>query len=73
VHAHGATGVGVDPVAIHVERARDAVVAAGLAGRIEIVHGVMETLPHPDGSFHFICCRDVKPFAGTLPRQRPAV
>jgi len=59
VQAHEATGVGVDPVAIHVERAREAVAAAGLAGRIEMVCGVMETLPYQDGSFDFIWCRDV--------------
>lgn len=59
VQAHDATGVGVDPVAVHVERAREAVTTAGLDGRIEIVHGVMEALPDRDGSFGFIWCRDV--------------
>jgi SAM-dependent methyltransferase len=59
VQAHDAAGVGVDPVPIHAERARAAVHAAGLDGRIEIVEGVIEALPHEDGSFDFIWCRDV--------------
>jgi len=59
VQAHHATGVGVDPVEIHVARARAAVAAAELGARIEIVQGVMEALPHPDGHFDFIWCRDV--------------
>jgi SAM-dependent methyltransferase len=59
VRAHDATGVGVDPVEIHVERARAAVAAAELGARVEIVQGVMEALPHPDGDFDFVWCRDV--------------
>lgn len=60
VRAHDeTTGVGVDPVEIHVARARAAVAAAELGSRIEIVQGVMETLPYPDGHFDFVWCRDV--------------
>jgi ubiquinone/menaquinone biosynthesis C-methylase UbiE len=59
VQAHDATGVGVDPVEIHVARANAAVTAAGLRARIEIVHGVMEALPYPDGHFDLVWCRDV--------------
>ena len=59
VRAHDATGVGVDPVEIHVARAHAAVAAAELGARIEIVHGVMEALPHPDNHFDFVWCRDV--------------
>jgi ubiquinone/menaquinone biosynthesis C-methylase UbiE len=59
VQAHDATGVGVDPVEIHVARARAAVAAAELDGRIELVQGVMETLPYPNGHFDFVWCRDV--------------
>jgi SAM-dependent methyltransferase len=60
VRAHDATGVGVDPVEIHVARAHAAVAAAELgAARVEIIHGVMEALPHPDGHFDFVWCRDV--------------
>jgi ubiquinone/menaquinone biosynthesis C-methylase UbiE len=59
VRAHDATGVGVDPVEIHVTRAQAAVAAADLGERIEIVHGVLEALPYPDGHFDFVWCRDV--------------
>jgi SAM-dependent methyltransferase len=66
VRAHDATGVGVDPVEMHVARARAAVAAAELGARIEIVRGVMETLPHPDGHFDFVWCRDVVEQLGLL-------
>jgi SAM-dependent methyltransferase len=59
VRTHDATGVGVDPVEIHVARAHAAVAAAELGARIEIVQGVMEALPHSDGHFDFVWCRDV--------------
>lgn len=59
VRAHSATGVGVDPVATHVVRAHAAVAAAELGARVEIVQGVMEALPYPDGHFDFVWCRDV--------------
>jgi SAM-dependent methyltransferase len=52
-------GVGVEPVALHVERAAEAVQAAGLADRIRIHHGVMHQLPYPDSHFDFVWCRDV--------------
>lgn len=56
---YGVAGVGVEPVAIHVERARVAVNAAGLDGRIQIVHGTMEDCDYPEGYFDFVWCRDV--------------
>jgi SAM-dependent methyltransferase len=59
VRVHDATGVGVDPVEIHVARARAAVAVAELGARVEIVQGVMEALPHPDDHFDFVWCRDV--------------
>jgi SAM-dependent methyltransferase len=59
VRAHDATGVGVDPVEIHVARAHAAVASAKLGARVEIVQGVMEALPYPDGHFDFVWCRDV--------------
>jgi SAM-dependent methyltransferase len=52
-------GVGVEPVAIHVERATAAVAAAGLDDRITLHQGVMHDLPYPDDFFDFIWCRDV--------------
>ncbi len=59
VQAHAVVGVGVEPVAIHVERARAAVAAAGLEERIQIVHGALEDCGYLDDSFDFIWCRDV--------------
>ena len=59
VEANQLTGVGVDPVEIHIERARIAVEAAGLADRIKLHQGVMHDLPYKDGSFDFVWCRDV--------------
>jgi SAM-dependent methyltransferase len=55
----GATGVGVDPVEVHIERARAAVQAAGVADRADVFVGVMQDLPFPDGHFDFVWCRDV--------------
>ncbi len=59
VEMHGAVGVGVDPVEVHIERARAAVTAAGLDDRIEVFRGVMQELPYPDEHFDFVWCRDV--------------
>ena len=59
VQTYDVSGVGVEPVAIHVDRARTAVAAAGLEGRIQIVRGTMEDCDYPDGYFDFIWCRDV--------------
>jgi cyclopropane fatty-acyl-phospholipid synthase-like methyltransferase len=59
VQDHDVAGVGLDPVAIHVERARAAVAVAGLEERIQIVHGTMEDCDYPDRYFDFIWCRDV--------------
>jgi SAM-dependent methyltransferase len=52
-------GVGVEPVALHVELAEAAVEAAGLAERITLHEGVMHELPYPDAHFDFVWCRDV--------------
>jgi SAM-dependent methyltransferase len=59
VRVHDSTGVGIDPVEIHVARAHAAVAAAELEARVEIVQGVMEALPYPNGHFDFVWCRDV--------------
>jgi SAM-dependent methyltransferase len=59
VQAHDIVGVGVEPVAIHVERARAAVATAGLDERIQIVHGTLEDCAYPDAYFDFVWCRDV--------------
>jgi SAM-dependent methyltransferase len=59
VRATGASGVGIDPLGRFVERAREAVAEAGLDARIQIVQGVMQDIPWPDGSFDLVWCRDV--------------
>jgi ubiquinone/menaquinone biosynthesis C-methylase UbiE len=59
IQLYGATGVGVDPVEIHIERARAAIEDAGVADRAEVLVGAMQDLPHPDGHFDFVWCRDV--------------
>jgi cyclopropane fatty-acyl-phospholipid synthase-like methyltransferase len=59
VERTGCTGVGIDPVARNLERARAAVSAAGLDHRIEIRNGVMEHTGEPDDSIDLVWCRDV--------------
>jgi SAM-dependent methyltransferase len=53
------TGVGVDPVPWHVERARAAVADAGLSDRVTIRPGVAEDLAEESASFDIVWCRDV--------------
>ena len=53
------TGVGVDPVELHIQRARAAIEAAGVADRIELLVGVLQKLPFADSHFDFVWCRDV--------------
>ena len=57
--AKNVIGVGVDPVEIHIERARAAVEAAGLDDQITLHQGVIHNLPHDEGLFDFVWCRDV--------------
>lgn len=59
LNQHEATGIAVDPVKWHIDRAHDAVADAGLSDRIRIVQGVLERLPLEDESVDFIWCRDV--------------
>lgn len=53
------SGVGIDPVRWHVDRARMAVIEAQLTDRIEILAGVAEDIPSPDNCFDLAWCRDV--------------
>jgi cyclopropane fatty-acyl-phospholipid synthase-like methyltransferase len=53
------TGVGVEPVEIHVERAVAAVHEAGLDDRITIHRGVLHDVPVDAGAIDFVWCRDV--------------
>ncbi len=59
IRATGASGVGIDPLGRFVERAREAVAEASLDAPIQIVQGVMQDIPWPDGSFDLVWCRDV--------------
>ncbi len=59
VQANDVSGVGIDPVAWHIERAEHAVADAGLQHRIELVQGVMQEVPYPDEHFDLVWCRDV--------------
>lgn len=49
----------IDPVPLHVDRARERVAAAGLGDRIDVVHAATESLPFEDASIDFVWCRDV--------------
>jgi SAM-dependent methyltransferase len=59
VRANGGTGVGIDPVELHVELARERVEREQLSGAVTVSVGEMQKLPYPDGHFDFIWCRDV--------------
>ncbi len=59
VESHHVTGVGVDSVEIHIDRARAAVDVAGLANRVTLHQGVMHDLPYRDAYFDLVWCRDV--------------
>jgi len=59
VHANDVAGVGIDPVEIHIERARAAVGAAGPDRRITLHHGVMHDLAYAAEYFDLVWCRDV--------------
>ena len=53
------TGIGVEPVPVHVERARVAVVAASLSERIDLHQVTIHSMPVADDSVDFVWCRDV--------------
>lgn len=53
------TGIGIEPVAIHVDRERAAVKNAHLSDRITVHQGVLHDVPAPDNSIDFVWCRDV--------------
>jgi SAM-dependent methyltransferase len=59
VREHGLRAVAIDPVPLHVELARRAVADAQLADDIDVVEAGIEALPLPDGTAHWIWCRDV--------------
>ena len=51
--------IAIDPVPLHVERARNRVAEAGLDDRIEIVQAAVESLPVDDAFVDWVWCRDV--------------
>jgi ubiquinone/menaquinone biosynthesis C-methylase UbiE len=55
----GSSGLGVDPVLLHIDRAKTAVEAAGLADRLDVREGVMQRIPLEHESVDLIWCRDV--------------
>jgi len=59
VRRYDATGIGLDPIPWHVQRAQTAVAEAGLAAQITIHLGVAEDLDEPSASIDTIWCRDV--------------
>lgn len=59
VREHRVRVFALDPVPLHVERARRAVAEADLADSIEIAEAAIESLPLPDASADWIWCRDV--------------
>lgn len=65
--------VAVDPVSLHVDRARERVVAAGLEDRIDVVQGGLESLPLGDASIDFAWCRDVLNHVRLAPSLRELV
>lgn len=60
------TAVGVEPVPIHVERARAAVREAGLVDRVEVVESTVEAFDSAETRFDLIWCRDVLEQVGDL-------
>src|SRR3954454_10208000 len=56
VQVHPVTGVGVDPVEIHIQQGRPPVEAAVLGERIRLHQGVMHELPYDDDSFDLVWC-----------------
>ncbi|HMJ77707.1 MAG TPA: class I SAM-dependent methyltransferase [Iamia sp.] len=59
VQANEATGVGIEPVPLHLERAREALTAADLADRITLHEGGVEDVAGLDARFDLVWCRDV--------------
>ena len=51
--------LGIDPVPIHIERARKKIDEFGLADRVSVTLTGIEAIPVADASFDMIWCRDV--------------
>jgi SAM-dependent methyltransferase len=61
------TGIGVEPVELHVERGHGLVRDAGLDDRITLHRGIVHDIPVDDGSIDFVWCRDVLVQVDDLP------
>jgi len=59
VQRYGATGVGIDPVEVHIDRAKVAVEAAELEDRIQVFVGVAAGDPLPRRALRLRLVRDV--------------
>ena len=59
VRRFGCRVFAIDPVPLHIERARKRIADEELTGRIEASEAAIESLPFADESFDFIWCRDV--------------
>ncbi len=67
VRRYDTTGIGLDPVPWHVERARTAVAEAGLTERITVRPGVAENILEDTASIDVVWCRDVIEVLPDLP------
>ncbi|MEZ4727667.1 MAG: class I SAM-dependent methyltransferase [Caldilineaceae bacterium] len=59
VQRFGATALGIDPVADHIQRARHLITERQLAERVTVMKGQIESIPTPAQRFDYIWCRDV--------------
>lgn len=67
VRRYGGSGIGLDPVPWHVQRATREVEAAGLTGQIMIRRGAVEDLATESASIDTVWCRDVIEVLPELP------
>lgn len=62
IELHGRFGcrvVGVDPIPLHISRARKRIAEAGVGDAVELVEAAIESLPLEDGAAGLVWCRDV--------------
>jgi SAM-dependent methyltransferase len=59
VREHALRAIAVDPVPLHVEKARAAVAEAGLADEVDVLEAGIEAMPIDGGAADWIWCRDV--------------
>src|SRR5439155_1676442 len=59
VRRFGYRVVAVDPIPLHIERARKRIADEELGERIDVAEAALESLPFDDDAFDYIWCRDV--------------